>query len=188
MTLQAKLRSRFVLLLTVAGLSITTASCGQGDGGASVRGETFVRLAQGNSGTITATRLLEEGTFSVRLSSARNHPSGVARIRTSQTICRYQVEVVQTENSAGEAIFDGRTTEGFRYIIRFRWTPAASGGLSGRDLDGSLTLLEGDGDGPVLLHIPETARYQIRARNVGGYSPGDPGVCSFVTEVRRLAS
>ena len=173
-------RRHLALLLPLFSIAVLTSSCG------GERPDDFVYLSQRNTGTISRTMLLEGGPYTVRLPSARDYPTGPYRTGDRSITCRYQVEIIQTTDAAGNSIFDGQQTRGFRYIVRFRWSPEMSGGLDRADLDGSQTLFSGDG--PVVVNLPESARYEIRARSSPTRGRTDIEICSFAVEMRRQRS
>ena len=164
----------FALALCVA-LALSASACGESGP------DTYTYLSQRNSGLASTTDYLAAGTYAVRLTSAKDSPGALFLSDTSQR-CRYEIEVIQTTDEAGNQIFDGRRTSGFRYIVRFRWIREASGRLDAPDLDGSRTLF--NGDGPVMVALPETANYEIRAR-AGGRGRTDIESCTFAVELRR---
>ena len=144
--------------------------------------DTSVYLSQRNSGSVTSTSQLEAGTYAIRLASASDYPTGPFRSGDPSRSCRYQVEVIQTTDAQGNTIYDGFRTSGYRFIARFRWIREASGGLDRPDLNGSETLFSGDG--PILVQLPERAKYMVRA-GASGSGRTEIETCRFSISMRR---
>ncbi len=144
--------------------------------------DTSVYLSQRNSGSVKSIKDLEAGTYAIRLNSASDYPTGLYRTGDPTRSCRYQVEVIQLTDAQGNNIYDGFRTRGFRYIARFRWIREASGGLDAPDLNGSKTLFSGDG--PILVQLPERAKYEVRARG-SGFGRTELETCRFSVSMRR---
>ena len=81
-------KRHLALLLSLFSIAVLTSSCGD------ERPDDFVYLSQRNTGIITRSKLLEAGTYSVRLTSARDYPTGPYRTGDQSIRCRYQVELI----------------------------------------------------------------------------------------------
>jgi len=170
------MRIRSVSAISAVSLLLVTATGCASD-------STFSYLSRNHwDGSSESTTRLAEGWHTIELMSASDYPQGPFRTGDENRSCMVQAEIIQATDTADREIFNGRTTTGFRYIARFKWSELAAGGLDGADLTGSTTLFGSDW-GPVRIYLPETAEYLFQARASGG-GRTDIEVCRFRVVLR----
>jgi len=179
-------RNRVPIAAALFSVIFATSGCGDG----SQEPSRYVSRSQSDSSRdfgATNTTLLAEGWHVIELMSASDYPQGPLRLGDPNLSCMVETEVIQATDASGNNIFDGRRTRGFRYIVRFKWSQLASGGLGGDDLTGSTTLFGSDW-GPARIYLPERAEYLFQARASGSGRTGTVERCRFRVELRRERS
>ncbi len=178
-------RTRSIAGVVLVAAIFIISACGDG----SPQPSTYLSRTQSDSSQDFSekdTPLLAEGWHTIKLESASDHPKDNFFISNQNLGCMVQAEVIQATDADGNKLLIGsrpfRRTTGFHYVVRFKWSTAASGGL-GDHLTGSRTLYGSD-YGPVRIYLPETAEYMFVARGGRGRT-GTLERCRFNVSLTR---
>jgi hypothetical protein len=176
--------TRSIAGVVLVAAMFTISACGDG----SPKPSTYLSRTHSESSQAFSqkdTPLLAEGWHSIKLESASDHPTAFG-VSDPNTSCMVEAEIIQVTDADGNKILTGNRaflrTTGFHYVVRFKWSRAASGGL-GDYLTGSTTLYGSDW-GPVRIYLPETAEYLFQARGGSGRT-GTLERCRFNVSLSR---